>query len=210
MVKIVATPRAPKGKICMSGLSFLAAGLYSASGFSPYCSASGPAAFYFRSAQLVPSWLRVEAELLQQAVLRQHVVLHGVDPGAKPHHLPLHTGGADPADAAPSEALPAEKNQPWEAAPRARAPQRSALRACLRSSDRARRGAAGRMQGAAKRRILEVFKRAATQPRGQGRALLGHAHRGRVGTLPGFQQNSRPSPDQPGDAENFSDTLLAS
>ena len=45
----------------------------------------------------------------------------------------------------------------------------------------------GRMQGAAKRRILEVFKRAATQPRGSGRAWPGHSRRGRVGTLPGFQ-----------------------
>jgi hypothetical protein len=70
------------------------------------------------------------------------------------------------------------------------------LRACLKRPDRARRGAAGWMQGAAKRRILEVFKRAATQPRGQGRALLGHALRGRFGTLPGFQQRqpTRPRP----------------
>jgi hypothetical protein len=40
------------------------------------------------------------------------------------------------------------------------------------------------MQGAAKRRILEVFKRAATQPRGQGRALLGHALRRLATTIP--------------------------
>jgi hypothetical protein len=45
----------------------------------------------------------------------------------------------------------------------------------------------GRLQGAAKRRILEVFKRAATQPRGRGRAWLGHSRRGRCGTLPGFR-----------------------
>src|ERR1019366_9318361 len=45
----------------------------------------------------------------------------------------------------------------------------------------------GRMQGAAKRRILEVFKRAATQTRESGRALLDRSGRGRFGTLPGFQ-----------------------
>jgi hypothetical protein len=44
-----------------------------------------------------------------------------------------------------------------------------------------------RMQGGAKRGMLEVFERATTQPRGRGRGWLGHAFRGRFGTLPGFQ-----------------------
>jgi hypothetical protein len=54
------------------------------------------------------------------------------------------------------------------------------------------------MQGAAKRRILEVFKRAATPPRGSGRALLDRSGRGRCGTLPGFhvRQTGRNPPER--------------
>ena len=52
------------------------------------------------------------------------------------------------------------------------------------------------MQGAAKRRILAVFKRAATPSRGRGRASLGHARRGRSGTLRGFQTHQTAGGDE--------------
>jgi hypothetical protein len=56
----------------------------------------------------------------------------------------------------------------------------------------------GRMQGAAKRRILEVFQRAATHTGASRRALLDRSGRGRFGTLPGCQgqQTGENSPER--------------
>jgi hypothetical protein len=60
-----------------------------------------------------------------------------------------------------------------------------------------------RMQGAAKRQILEVFKRAATQPRWSGRALLDRSTAGGAEPSEGSASYRRARIRPNGDAETF-------